>query len=76
MEKVRMTHRRQAGTRMKKMAVSAVFIFCYAWFAWQLYVSPLHMAVFAFAVPAAAWLMGIAKSRRRTTVLMEVRELS
>lgn len=76
MEKVSTPHRRQAYTRMHKFTVLAVAALCYAWFAWQLYVSPWYMAAFAVMVPALGWMAGFVRQRRTTTVLLEIEELA
>lgn len=76
MEKISVSHRHQPFTRARGIVVFTIVAVCYVWFGWQLYVSPLHMALFAFFVPAAAWIVAVARNRRTSTVLLEVREIS
>lgn len=74
MEKVRVHDRRQPFTRTRGATVLTVFFLCYAWFGWQLHISPLHMAAFAFVVPAIGFIAGVINFRRRTLPIAEMHE--
>lgn len=62
-EKISPAHRRQPYSRKKKIIPVAVFIMCYVWFAWQLYVSPWYMAAIAVGLPGVAFVAALVRRR-------------